>query len=181
MEYLEWKNSVVPDGVIACRRSQRVLTDARRIRKRAGERERERERERKGKRAYRKSARVRRFSKRGKSRTRPWNTCSLGLNLATVSRSPMGRIAGFHSPARFTFKIEHRPPPRFGSLDFSSQEMRSAPPGNPGCPRFASSPLPPYSFPTFYLAIFRLFALYALDAGRCKVRRIGIKGQMQKD
>lgn len=96
--------------------------------------------------------------------------------MATVSRSPMGRIAGFHSPARFTFKIEHRPPPRFGSLDFSSQEMRSAPPGNPGCPRFASSPLPPYSFPTFYLAIFRLF-----DAGRCKVRRIGIKGQMRKD
>ena len=45
MEYLEWKNSVVPDGVIACRRSQRVLTDARRIRKRAGEGERERERE----------------------------------------------------------------------------------------------------------------------------------------
>lgn len=69
-------------------------TDARRIRKRAAKGE-EREEEESG---YRKSARVRNRLRNGRS---------LGLNLATVSRSPVGRIAGFHSPPRFTFKIEH--------------------------------------------------------------------------
>lgn len=68
-------------------------TDARRIRKRAAKGE-EREEES----GYRKSARVRNRFRNGRS---------LGLNLATVSRSPVGRIAGFHSPPRFTFKIEH--------------------------------------------------------------------------
>lgn len=69
-------------------------TDARRIRKRAAKGE-KREEEESG---YRKSARVRNRLRNGRS---------LGLNLATVSRSPVGRIAGFHSPPRFTFKIEH--------------------------------------------------------------------------